>query len=273
VTGDASHEPCFRPNCSPTKRDPTPSLTCSRISYVPNHAGFSVSPQFEKTRVILTGCTRILCGVRHLRLGSSMPRNTAIQLPHVCFPGPPTVAWRVEVVNDDKHRGFECVRWGTRCSYPTRLDGLLTLLDSIFWGTTKWARDLDGGQVENGTRARRSRVPKNYITERFHRPGVLLGRRRLPDVADLEVNAREGRKCVHTFTAIVRSARLGLPPSILRGCNRAVLHSCSSPGVRERRFWHNSDRGHYHHHPQEVGPGSRRLRGFWHSVHIYTQPV
>lgn len=161
---------------------------------------------------------------------------------------------------------------GTRRSHPTHSGSSLTLLDSIFWGTTNWAWDLWGGHVENGTKARCSRVPKNYITERFHGPGVLLGRWQLHDVADLEVDSREGRKHAHTFTAIVRSTRLGFPPSILRGRDRAVLHSCSPPGVRERRFWHDSDRGHYHYHPQEVS-SSRRLRGFWRSVHIYLKAV
>jgi len=42
------------------------------------------------------------------------------------------VAWRVEVVNDDKHRGFEYVR--------------------IFWGTTKRAWDLNGGHLSNGAK-------------------------------------------------------------------------------------------------------------------------
>ena len=137
---------------------------------------------------------------------------------------------------------------GTRHSYSTRLGGPLTLHNSILWGTTKYAWHLDGGRSENGTKVRCSQIQRNCITERFHRPGVLLGRLRRR-VADLEVDPREGRKRVHTFTAIIRSAWFGLPPSIWRGCDRAVLHSRSPHGVRERRFWYNSDRGHYYHHP------------------------
>lgn len=97
VTGDAPRIPRFHPNCSPTERDPTPFLTYSRISYVPTQVGFSVSPRFEIANVVLTGCTRTLCAVRHLRLGSSMPRGTAIQPPHFCFLDPPTLYSTIRV--------------------------------------------------------------------------------------------------------------------------------------------------------------------------------
>ena len=115
----------------------------------------------------------------------------------------------------------------TRRSYPTHPGDSLTPHNSIFWGPTEYAWDLDYGRSENGTKVRCPQVPRNYITERFHRPGILLGQKRRR-VADLEVDPCEGRKCVHTFVEIIRSVWFGLPPSIWRRRGRAVLYPRST---------------------------------------------
>lgn len=63
---------------------------------------------------------------------------------------PYPVAWRVEVVNDVEHRGFEYIRSEKYVAlhglgvYPRR--------NSFFWGTAEWAWNVDHGSKANGTK-------------------------------------------------------------------------------------------------------------------------
>ena len=67
------------------------------------------------------------------------------------------VTWRIEVVDDDIHRGYEYVR-----SEPPRRSSRndqLTLHVSFYWGTTRITWELPGGV---GTRVRCRVTSKNY---------------------------------------------------------------------------------------------------------------
>ncbi|KAF9649756.1 hypothetical protein BDM02DRAFT_1746445 [Thelephora ganbajun] len=52
------------------------------------------------------------------------------------------VAWRVEVVDDAQHRGFEYIR--------------------LCWGITDLVWNLDNGSRDNGAKVRSSQVPRDY---------------------------------------------------------------------------------------------------------------
>jgi len=51
------------------------------------------------------------------------------------------VAWRIEIVNDDIHRGFEYVRFEHEIASPYQ-NGSLTLRLSVYWGTTDILWDI-----------------------------------------------------------------------------------------------------------------------------------
>ena len=77
------------------------------------------------------------------------------------FIGAYPVAWRFEVVVDDKHRSFEYVR--SELYVAQRIQAVYShVYHSIFWGNTKSAWDLHFGQEENGTKVRCLLVPGNY---------------------------------------------------------------------------------------------------------------
>ena len=64
----------------------------------------------------------------------------------------------------------------------------------------------------------------------------------------LEVDPRGGGRLVYTFAAVVRNARFRPPPFVRRECDRGVLRTPSTYGVRARRIRYNSERGHRRHH-------------------------
>jgi len=65
-------------------------------------------------------------------------------------------AWRVEVVDDDVHRGFEYVR--SEHNVIRRTDSL-TLHVRFYWGTTKITWNIPNG---TNTRVRCRAIPKDY---------------------------------------------------------------------------------------------------------------
>ena len=71
-----------------------------------------------------------------------------------------SVAWRIEVVDDRKHRDFEYVRLGP--GYSIQRGGSLTPYYSFYWGSTDSAWDLSGGFKEDGAKVRSSQVLRNY---------------------------------------------------------------------------------------------------------------
>ena len=73
---------------------------------------------------------------------------------------PYPVAWRVEVVNDDIHRGFEYVRYMTS---PVPQNGSLTMTRrvSFYWGTTNKIWDVAGDKNPN-SKVRCRLMPRDY---------------------------------------------------------------------------------------------------------------
>jgi hypothetical protein len=65
-------------------------------------------------------------------------------------------AWRVEVINDDPHRGFEYVHFPL--DIPRSLPALRI---RIYWGTTWRALDIEWGSREDGAKVGCSPVLKS----------------------------------------------------------------------------------------------------------------
>ena len=60
-------------------------------------------------------------------------------------------AWRIEVTNEEIHRGFEYVRSELVITrHSTCPNGSLTLCISFYWGPTKKTWDLAGASGDNG---------------------------------------------------------------------------------------------------------------------------
>lgn len=119
-------------------------------------------------------------------------------------------AWRIEVVDNEPHRGFEYVRLSRTRRYSTYLIVLLTQSGSICWGTTKRAWDL---AEPTGIKVGYSRY-QNIITDGFPCPGHLLAGTRFRALAYLEIDPCASQRRGHTFTFIGRNAWFELPPSI-----------------------------------------------------------
>ena len=71
------------------------------------------------------------------------------------------VAWRIEIVDDDIHRGFEYVR--SECYAPSlRRNDLLTLYVSFRWGTTKVSWNIAGFNKGPGSKVRCRVILRNH---------------------------------------------------------------------------------------------------------------
>ena len=121
---------------------------------------------------------------------------------------PYPVAWRVEVVDTDKHRGFGYVRSGL---YSMQWSGPLTLHHRFCWGSSNWAWSLAGASKDNGAKVRGLRLMRTMI-EKFQYSGVALARSYVYPCTDVETDPSEGRKHVHIFAVTAR--RIGFPSVI-----------------------------------------------------------
>jgi len=97
------------------------------------------------------------------------------------------VAWRIEIVNDDPHRGFEYVRLEHKVTHPT---GTVTdVWISAFIGEPRTRFGIYRVVLEQGLDVEQYR---GAITEQFHHPGAILRGYRPLSLVHLEVDPREG---------------------------------------------------------------------------------
>ena len=71
------------------------------------------------------------------------------------------VAWRIEVVDEGIHRGFEYVRSELHVILRDYGDSP-TQNNRVYWGTTGWSWNVDSGVKENGTKVEGSIALRNY---------------------------------------------------------------------------------------------------------------
>ena len=71
---------------------------------------------------------------------------------------PYPVAWRVEIVDEPKHRGFGYIRWDFK-ALDHMLEKLTDTYDSFCWGTTDFSWSISHGSKENGAKVKCSPVP------------------------------------------------------------------------------------------------------------------